>query len=47
MGKPEGKGAFGQPRHRLEDNIETGFQEIEWGRVLNLASDRKNWRVIV
>jgi hypothetical protein len=37
VGKPEERGAFGRPRHRREDGIETDFQEIEWGRGLNFS----------
>jgi hypothetical protein len=31
MGKPEGKRSFGRPRHRWEDNIKMGLQEVGWG----------------
>jgi hypothetical protein len=29
--KPEGKGSFGKPRHRWEDNIKMNLQEVGWG----------------
>jgi len=28
VGKPEGKGPLGSPRHRWEDNIKMGLQEL-------------------
>jgi hypothetical protein len=28
LGKPEGKGSFGRPRHRWEDNIKIGLQDV-------------------
>ena len=28
VGKPEGKRALGRPRHRWEDNIKVGFEEV-------------------
>jgi hypothetical protein len=31
MGKLEGKGPFGKPRHRWENNIEMDLQEVGWG----------------
>ena len=31
MGKPEGKRSLGRPRHRWEDNIKMGLQQLEWG----------------
>jgi hypothetical protein len=30
VGKPEGKTPHGRPRHRWEDTIEVGLQEIGW-----------------
>jgi len=29
--KPEGKRPLGKPRHRTEDNIKLGLQEVGWG----------------
>ena len=39
MGKPEGKGPFGRPRHRWEDNIKmaVGCGGMNW---IDLAQDR-------
>jgi hypothetical protein len=31
VGKPEGKRPLGRPRHRWEDNIKMGFQEVGYG----------------
>jgi len=31
MGKPEGKRSLGRSRHRWEDNIKMGLQQVEWG----------------
>jgi hypothetical protein len=31
MGKPEVKKQLGRPKRRCENNINTDFQEIEWG----------------
>ena len=28
MGNPQGKGLLGRPRHRWEDNIKLGLQEV-------------------
>jgi len=30
VGKPEGKRSHGRPRHRWEDTIKLGLQEIGW-----------------
>jgi hypothetical protein len=30
VGKPEGKGQLGRPKHRWLDNIRMGLREIEW-----------------
>jgi len=30
VGKPEGKRSYGRPRHRWEDTIKMGLQEMEW-----------------
>jgi len=29
--RPEGRRPLGRPRHRWEDNIKMGLQEVEWG----------------
>jgi len=31
MGKPEGKGPFGRPRYRWEDNYKMKLQDVGWG----------------
>jgi hypothetical protein len=31
VGKPEGKGRHGRPRHRWEDNIKMDLQKVGWG----------------
>jgi hypothetical protein len=30
VGKPEGKRPLGRPRHRWEDNVKMGLQEVGW-----------------
>jgi hypothetical protein len=42
VGKPEGKRPLGRPRHRWEDNIKMGLQEVGVGRGdwMELAQDR-------
>jgi hypothetical protein len=42
VGKPEGKGPLGRPRHRWVDNIRMDLGEVEWGDVdwIGLAKDR-------
>jgi hypothetical protein len=39
---PEGKSPLGRPRHRWEDNIKMGLQEVGWGSMdwTALAEDR-------
>jgi hypothetical protein len=49
VGKREGKGPFGRPRHRWEDNIKMDLQEVgcagtDW---IELAEDRDRWESIV
>jgi len=45
VGKPEGKRPLGRPRHRWEDNIKMGFQELGCGGMdwMELAQDRDSW----
>jgi hypothetical protein len=31
VGRSDGKGPLGRPRHRWEDNIKIDFQEVGWG----------------
>jgi hypothetical protein len=33
VGKPEGMRPLGRPRHRWEDNIKMGLQEVGWGHM--------------
>ena len=49
VGKPEGKGPLGRPRHRWEDNIKMDVQEVVcWGMDwIELAQDRDRWRALV
>jgi hypothetical protein len=49
VGKPEGKGPLGRPRHRWEDGIKMDLREIGWGGVewIQLAQDRDRWRAVV
>jgi len=47
--KPEGKRALGRPRHRWEDNIKMGLQEVGCGGMdwIELAQGRDRWRALV
>jgi hypothetical protein len=49
VGKPEGKGALGRPRHRWMDNVKMDLRKIERGGIdwIDLAQDRDQWRVLV
>ena len=49
MGKPEGKRPLERPRHRWENNIKMGLQEVECGCVdwIDLPQDRDRWRALV
>ena len=42
VGKPEGNIPLERPRHRWEDNIKVGLQELECGGMdwIELAQDR-------
>jgi len=46
--KPEGNRPLG-PKHRWEDNIRLGLQEMGWEGVdwIHLAQDRDQWRTVV
>ena len=49
MEKPEEKRPLGRPRHRWEDNIKMGVQEVGCGIMdwIELAPDRDSWRALV
>ena len=49
VGKPEGKGPLGRPRHRWEDNIKMDLQEVGCGGMdwIELTQDRDRWRALV
>ena len=49
MGKSEGKRPLGRPRHRWEDNIKMGLQEVGGGGMdwIKLAQDRDRWEALV
>ena len=49
MGNPEGKGPFGRPRRRWEDNIKMDLREVgcDPGEWINLAEDRDQRRAYV
>jgi hypothetical protein len=48
VGKPEGRGPFGRPRRRREDNIKMDLRKIGWGTdCINLAQDRDRWQAVV
>jgi hypothetical protein len=49
VGRPEGKGPLGRPRHRWEDNIEVDLREIgiDGANWIRLAQDRVQWRAFV
>jgi hypothetical protein len=49
VGKPEGKGPLGRPRHRWEDNIKLDFKEIgvDGANWIWLAQDRVQWQAFV
>jgi hypothetical protein len=35
VGRPEGRRPLGEPRHRWEDNIKMGLEEVGWGHGLD------------
>jgi len=48
VGKPEGKGPLGRPRHRWEDNIKMDLREVGGsGDWMELTQDRDRWRALV
>jgi hypothetical protein len=49
VGIPEGKGPFGRPTLRWEDNVridlkEIGLEVVDW---IHLTQDRDHWRAFV
>ena len=49
VGKPEGKGPLGRPRHRREDNIKMDLQEVGGGVMdcIKQAQDSNRWLALV
>jgi hypothetical protein len=49
VGKPEGQRPLGRPRHRWEDNVKMGLQEMGCRGMdsIELALDRDSWQTIV
>jgi hypothetical protein len=49
VGKPEGKGPMGRPKHRWEDTIKMDLQVVGegCGDWMELAQDGDRWRVLV
>ena len=49
VGKPEGKGPRGRPRHRWEENIKMDLRDVGWVGMdwIALAQDRDRWQVFV
>jgi len=49
VGKLEENRPLGRPRHKWEDNIKMGLQEVGCGGMdrINLAEDRDRWRALV
>jgi len=49
VGKPEEKRPRGRPRHRLEDNIKTDFQDVGCGGRdwIEVGQDRDRWQALV
>jgi hypothetical protein len=49
VGRPERRRPLGRPRHRWEDNIKMGLQEVGWEGVdwIDMAQDRGRWRALV
>jgi hypothetical protein len=45
LGKPEGKGPLGRPRHKLVDNIKVDIGEI--GLLVWIGLFRDQWRALV
>ena len=48
VGKPEGRRQLGRPRHRWEDNIKMGLQNVgcEGMDFVDAAQDKDSWRAL-
>jgi hypothetical protein len=46
-GRPEGRSPLARPRHRWEDTITSGLEDVGRGGMdwIQLAQDRDRWRV--
>jgi hypothetical protein len=44
VGRPEGRRPLGRPRHRWEDNIKVGWEDVDW---IDMAQDRDRWWALV
>jgi hypothetical protein len=49
MGRPEGRGPLGRPKHRCEGNIKMDLQDVGLGGVnrIAVAQDRDRWQALV
>jgi hypothetical protein len=48
VGKPEARWPLGRPRHRWDDNIKMGLQEVDGGMDwIYLAQDTDRWPAVV
>jgi len=49
LGKPEGKGPFGRPRSRWDDNIKMDLEEVGCGGMtwIELAQVSDRWQALV
>ena len=49
IGRPGRKRPLVRHRHRLEDSIKVGLQEMGWGSMdwITVARDRNRWRAVV
>jgi hypothetical protein len=44
VGKPEGKGPLGRPRHRWMDHRDIEWVDVDW---IYLAQDTNQWRALL
>jgi len=49
VAESKGKGSLGRPKHRWEDKIKMGLQEVRCGCIdwIEVAQDRDRWRALV